>query len=101
MKKLIIRNLLMATQQTILFYCISRLPQSLAYVIYNTAPIWIYMFNFLIYGQKLFLGEVISILFSFVGVFMATAPNYVYSIVFGKPNDNIQTHKNVNEAEGI
>jgi drug/metabolite transporter (DMT)-like permease len=83
MKMLIIRNMLMAIEQTILFYCISRLPQSLAYVIYNTAPMWVYIINFFIYGQKFILGEVISILFSFVGLFMATVPNYVHSIIFG------------------
>jgi drug/metabolite transporter (DMT)-like permease len=75
----------MAVQQTIFFYCISRLPQSLAYIIFNTGPIWIYILSFFLYGQHIGIFELLAVFFTFVGVFMSTAPNYVYELILNKP----------------
>ncbi|KAL4435507.1 hypothetical protein ABPG74_020283 [Tetrahymena malaccensis] len=83
-KLLTIRNVISALGQVCFFYSINKLPVSLLLIISNTGPIFVFIFNYFLFGVTLTIKDIIGIAVSFFGVVMVSDPNYFQSLFMGE-----------------
>jgi drug/metabolite transporter (DMT)-like permease len=76
----------MAINQLFYFYLLKQVPISVWYILFNTGPIFAFIFNVIFYNQHSFISDYFFLALCFAGVISVTSPE----LIFGVQYKNIQ-----------